>query len=102
MAQVEVVLDPDAEEEYAAALRWYAERREGLGDAFEREVDRCLRLIADAPNRWPRYAGRYRRFPVRRFPYSIIYVPEDDRVWVLAMAHRSRRPGYWRYRTAGE
>lgn len=33
-----------------------------------------------------------------RFPYSILYVIEPDRIRVVAVAHQKRRPGYWSYR----
>jgi hypothetical protein len=32
------------------------------------------------------------------FPYSIVYRVESSRVLVVAGAHTSRRPGYWRDR----
>jgi hypothetical protein len=35
---------------------------------------------------------------MRRFPYSLIYTVIGDEVRILAVAHHSRRPGYWRGR----
>ena len=29
------------------------------------------------------------------FPYTIYYVALDDSLWIAAMAHQRRRPGYW-------
>ena len=39
---------------------------------------------------------------LRRFPFAIGYVVEDDTVTVLAIAHLRRRPGYWLRRAGGE
>jgi len=36
---------------------------------------------------------------MRRFPYSIVYRVETEKVFVLAVAHLRRRPLYWRDRT---
>ena len=35
------------------------------------------------------------RYVLSEFPYSIIYAQLDEIVFVLAVAHASRRPGYW-------
>jgi mRNA-degrading endonuclease RelE of RelBE toxin-antitoxin system len=32
---------------------------------------------------------------VRRYPFRIIYLIQVDRIWIVAVAHLSRRPGYW-------
>lgn len=32
---------------------------------------------------------------LHRFPYTVVYVELDDRIWVVAVAHQHRRPGYW-------
>lgn len=32
------------------------------------------------------------------FPYHIVYFVQDDEPVVIAYAHQSRRPGYWRDR----
>jgi len=46
-----VVFHPAAADEYADALCWYAECAQGLGDAFEKEVERAIRLIVASPKR---------------------------------------------------
>ena len=38
------------------------------------------------------------QYRLKRFPFSIIYLEKADRVWIVAVAHPSRRPGYWGYR----
>jgi len=32
---------------------------------------------------------------VRRYPYSIFYLIEDEVVEIVAVAHHKQRPGYW-------
>ncbi|MDE0458140.1 MAG: type II toxin-antitoxin system RelE/ParE family toxin [Chromatiales bacterium] len=86
-------LDP-AEEEMLEAVRSYESQAVGLGERFLDEVEGCMDLLLDRP-----YIGRrieeFRRFPLRKFPFSLIYALEDDDLVVVAVAHHRRRPGYW-------
>jgi len=62
---------------------------------------RCLLLIAEAPERWPAYpmqrrvAYLVRRYVMQAYPYVLPYSVWGDTVRVLAVAHTSRKPGYW-------
>lgn len=86
------------------AIDWYEAQRPGLGVVFLREVARAFEVIAEYPQMWPVWPGRssrprVRRFVLQRFPYSIAYIAQRQRVLILAVAHGRRRPGYWRVRT---
>jgi hypothetical protein len=35
---------------------------------------------------------------VKRFPYKIVYRERADDLYIVAIAHTSRRPGYWKDR----
>lgn len=89
---------PGAEEEAQQARSWYAERSASAADAFLAELDAAMSAISEAPLRWPRIHGGYRRFPLRNFPFGIVYAVRADCVEVMAVAHDRRRPGYWRVR----
>jgi len=90
-----VLFHPEASVEYAEARAWYAERGSALAESFEREVERALRLIVEAPGRWARFGRRHRRILTRRFPYHVVYREVPAGIWVVAVAHGHRRPGYW-------
>lgn len=98
MADFPVRLHPSAEEEANNARSWYAKRNSSAAEAFLVELDAAVFVISEAPSRWPRIYGRYRRFPMRTFPFSIIYLVRRDFVEVMAVAHHRRKPGYWRIR----
>jgi len=34
----------------------------------------------------------------QEFPYAVVYLEQPDRVWIVAIMHLKRRPGYWRKR----
>jgi len=76
----------------------YEEGGPHLADEFEREIERAIRLIAEAPARWPAYQKNYRRVLVRRFPFSLIYQIRATDIVVLAVAHGHPLPGYWKDR----
>jgi plasmid stabilization system protein ParE len=89
---------PDAEAELAEAADYYEARRPGLGKIFAGEVARTISLIRDYPDSGAPMAASRRRMLVRRFPYTIVYRQDRDSVLIVAVAHQSRRPGYWRGR----
>ncbi len=91
-----------AEEELFAAARWYEDQQEALGARFLSEVEKASGLIADHPRIGALWTCSdvpvgVRRFSIRTFPYHLVYV-EEPRLVIVAVAHMSRRPGYWRYR----
>jgi len=92
---IELVVCSAAEDEYADALAWYAERSVQAGEQFESEFDHALRTIASDPGRFPRCDDRHQFYLMRRFPYQIIYRQHTDHWVVIAVAHTARRPRYW-------
>nr|MBI3614136.1 type II toxin-antitoxin system RelE/ParE family toxin [Nitrospirota bacterium] len=98
MNPVALEFHPDAIAEARAAREWYTYQNPAAGEAFVAELDQAIALIGDHPNRWPSYDHRTRRYLLRRFPYSIIYRAEENRITVVAVAHGRRKPGYWRKR----
>lgn len=89
----------EAELELWEAVAYYEEKAPGLGLDFAAEVERALQILGESPERWPPRADGTRRFLIHRFPYLVVYTLAEDRIWVIAIAHCKRRPGYWTERT---
>jgi toxin ParE1/3/4 len=89
---------PEAQQEYHEAARFYDERQIRLGAAFTREVEATIERILEAPDRWRMIEQDVRRCLTHTFPYGILYTIEDDYILIVAVAHASRKPGYWRER----
>ena len=102
MAQAEVGFHPEASAEYSQAYAWYADHDLRVAERFEQEVAAALERIVQNPRRWPRYDDKHRKLILRRFPFLVIYREHASRVWIVAVAHGHRRPGYWKKRTAPE
>ena len=93
-----VVFHEQAEEELREAAKYYASRREGLGVDFLAEVRGATRILQEHPRLGHAVSRRVRRLLVRRFPYALICRAEVGRIFILAVAHLKRRPGYWHER----
>lgn len=96
-------LDGEAGDEIEAAAAWYHARRPELGGDFLAAVRDAFTRIPETPSAWalvpgiPPHLG-VRRFLLRRFPFSIVYIELEAEIRVLAVAHGHREPGYWRRR----
>ena len=97
MPAVKVEFHRLALKEYDGACKWYADRSVDAEMRFRQAVDEATVRIAEGPESLPRLSGFYRRIRVQRFPYILVFRPrQPDEVVVVAVAHTSRRPGYWR------
>jgi toxin ParE1/3/4 len=83
------------------ALNWYAERSPALPGRFAAELRRTLLSVEKHPQQGAYYDDehcfRYRK--LAKFPHLVIYREQDDCIEVLAVAHTSRKHGYWRDRS---
>ena len=85
----------EAQSEFLETISGYEAARGGLGRRFKDEVDRCVRWIGDHPELYQLRPGSYRRINHRVFPYYLPFGVRGQTLWVLAVAHGSRRPRYW-------
>jgi plasmid stabilization system protein ParE len=91
-----------AEDELTSAASWYESKQAGLGesllDLVDNIVDRiCSGSLPSSPI--PGVAAKgARRVLLRRFPYSIVFYERREEIMIVAFAHSSQRPGYWRSR----
>jgi len=69
----------------------------GLGAELEDEIDAVLETILQFPQAAPQWRDRPdRRVAVLdRFPFTLVYQIKTKEIAILALAHMSRRPGYW-------
>lgn len=89
---------PIAFEEIVETTAYYEGEVPGLGDRFITEVEQIVEVLCDQPNIGQSVGEELRRIILARFPYSLIYSIESERIWVIAVAHHRRRPGYWQER----
>ena len=93
-----VEFHPEAQAELISAARFFEGQTVNLGLKFIRTIQRASQGIPAFPNRGRRFGGHLRRLLVPGFPYGLLYRVEPDRIFILAVMHLHRRPGYWRSR----
>lgn len=91
-----------AEIELDDAVAWYRARDGRVADRFVAEMMTARGNIIAYPNAWHSLGDGLRRYRLNGFPYGLIYVVDNAEVLVIAVAHHSRRPAYWRDRIARE
>lgn len=87
--------DPDAQAEYFEAIRYYEQQAEGLGSRFIADVENTIGRILAFPETWGRLTINTRRAILDLFPYGIIYHFDGTEIYILAVMHLKRKPGYW-------
>lgn len=92
---VSLVIRPEAEVDLERAYRWYESQSPGLGSRFLNSVDSALSLVQDNPLLFPEIYKHVRRALLRRFPYGVFYLSEDERIVILAVLHARRDPADW-------
>jgi plasmid stabilization system protein ParE len=93
-----LIIRPEAEFDLAEAYGWYETHVPGLGSQFLLSIDAALSSIQRTPELYPVIHKNVRRSLIRRFPYSVFYVAEQDRIVVLAVLHARRDPQSWKDR----
>jgi toxin ParE1/3/4 len=81
-----------------AAQDWYEAQSSGLGSRFRVELARIVERIAGNPLQFPLVFRDVRRVLLRRFPYALFFILDEDAVTVIACFHASRDPRQWQRR----
>ena len=94
-----IVLAPQARAEYLEIQSWYLEHG-GVWPAerFITEFARVSGIIEQNPRLWAEYEPGIRRALFKGLPFALHYMLRSDHVYVLAVTHQRRKPGYWRDR----
>ena len=94
----QIIIEPEASEDVSEAFVWYETQRSGLGSEFLQSVDDVFQRLRRTPEVHAKTYGNVRQTLVKRFPYVVCYVVEDDRVAVVAVFHGYREPTSWQVR----
>lgn len=92
-------LHPEAESDLREVAQYYRERvSTRIAQAFFGDFEQCMTRLLAHPLLGALGPLGKRRLVMKHFPYSIIYTIAAQDIQVLAIAHQSRRPGYWHKR----
>ncbi len=91
--------NPLARDEVIKAANYFEDQDKGLGYRFLTAIDQAVNDIADSPLAWPRTKyGTRKRILISPFPYTIHYRIQHNELVIIAVAHQSRKPEYWKRR----
>ncbi|TWT42399.1 Plasmid stabilization system protein [Phycisphaerae bacterium RAS1] len=93
-----IEVHPDADSEIAEALTWYLAIERGLANRLADEIGAARSEAAEHPQRARRYLNGTRRILLHSFPFLMVYRERANDIQIVALAHASRRPGYWKDR----
>ena len=85
----------EARKEFLAQVALYTEESDGLGQRFREEVESSIAFSLSFPNAGSKFTRSTRRVQLRKFPFSVVYRSTEKELLIIAVAHNSRRPGYW-------
>ncbi|MBI2469219.1 MAG: type II toxin-antitoxin system RelE/ParE family toxin [Candidatus Rokubacteria bacterium] len=89
---------PEAQDEFISAAQFYESQSGGLGLDFILTVQHSYERLLEFPASGRPFGRRLRRLLVPKFPYGLVYRVEPERIYIVAVMHLHRRPGYWRSR----
>jgi len=90
----------EASQEAIEAAAWYEHEQPGLGAEFFAAIDAAIDVIEEnfiPLSPLPGKAGDTgaKRLILERFPYDLVLIELPAETVVIAVAHHSRKPGYW-------
>ena len=91
---------PDAKAELDEAIEWYQLRNEKIAIHFTDAVEEATKRVMANPLIYRVRKNDTRYCQVDIFPYHLIFKLHKDEIIILAIAHTSRKPGYWQNRLA--
>ena len=89
------VFHPEATAEMIGHAQYYENKSQGLGYDFLTAVEEATQRIEQFPKAAPLDRANIRKRLVSGFPFTILYEVQPDRIYIAAVMHQHRRPGYW-------
>lgn len=95
----EIIVRREAKLEVQEAFQFYQEKSLGLGFEFMRSLDAALQTIKRNPHAGQKIYKDARRVLLRKFPYAVFYLVEENKIVVIACFHQKRSEIDWLRRT---
>ena len=89
---------PEAQYELNQAVYFYEDQQSMLGLEFLEEVYSTIQRIIEFPKAFSKQSKNTRKCLTNRFPFAVIYQDKKEEIFIAAIAHLARKPGYWKER----
>ena len=94
-----IIIRPEAEKDINSAYDWYEEQQSGLGVEFAQALSDSMDLILEFPKMYSELYRGIRRALLKKFPYGIYYLVQDETDIVVAVHRLAMDPEKWKSRT---
>ncbi len=75
------------------AFEWYRSESKQVGSYFLENLKKAEEVILKSPEAFQiRFYNRLRAYPLRKFPFHIVYLFQDEIIYVLAVFNTSQDP----------
>ncbi len=87
-----------AKVELLESAEWYAEKSIQIFSEFSDKIASGIENIKINPHAYPVVYKNKRKCIIKRFPFSIIFIIQEDKIYVISVFHHSRNPNIWKKR----
>ena len=89
----------EAEADIAEAFEYYESCRENLGTDFILCIEESITRIENNPRQYKIIHKTVHRALVRKFPYGIYYVLDNEKIIILGVLPARKNPKHWQTRS---
>lgn len=84
----DIVFTVEAETEYYDTIQYYEKKRHGLGLGFVTCFEDAIIQLQQHPHRYPVLYKDRHYYPMRRFPYYVIYIIQSQQAIIVQLFHK--------------
>lgn len=95
----ELLIKEGAQADISNGFQHYSQISPKLGDDFVEQLDAAFERILSNPDAFAKVFKEVRQMRIRRFPYVVSFLVEENRIVVLAVLHGHRKPEIWKKRS---
>lgn len=78
------------------AYDWYASKNLARAEELETEFLQAIDAIIEEGETFPFHEATARRILLPKYPYGVVFEVIGETVFVIAVMHLKREPGYWK------
>jgi hypothetical protein len=86
----ELIIKPIVFSDLDDIVCYYENRIKGLGKKFYLQFLSCLENIKTAPHHYSLITKRIRRKLIKKFPYKIFYLVDENTIYIIGISHAKR------------
>ncbi|TDQ18520.1 ParE-like toxin of type II ParDE toxin-antitoxin system [Algoriphagus boseongensis] len=91
-----LIIKPEAETDIRDIFEWYESKVPGLGEYFLSDLEEKFEKVILEPKGYQFHHQNFRFAFLKKFPVSIHFKIEGNRVYVFGVLSTSANPGKWR------